>query len=83
MTSLTHADPLEILLAKERSEVLRQAFRSLSPNERDMLALVYVGGVPAQVVGKVLGFSAGVVQTYCWRARRRMRTYLRNHGEEV
>jgi DNA-directed RNA polymerase specialized sigma24 family protein len=83
MDMMSCADPLEIVLAKERAELLGQAFRSLTTKQQMILALTYCGHCPAVMVGRMMGLQPGNVGSIIWLAKRSMRKYLREHGIDI
>jgi RNA polymerase sigma factor (sigma-70 family) len=61
-------------------EALRTAFSSLSPDDREVLALEAWEELSSQQIAKVLGCSSAAARTRLHRARRRLQRALTQHG---
>ncbi len=66
----------EELLASERSDLLREALRSIDPRYRQALALVYVEGLKVEEAARLLSIPEGTVKTRLLRGRRAIRRVL-------
>jgi RNA polymerase sigma factor for flagellar operon FliA len=66
-------EPEHALLRSERSAVLRAAMESLTPRERQIIALVHVQEVPGAEIGQALGISESRVSQILSGARRKLR----------
>jgi len=69
-------DPLEILLADERQQLIRQAIGSLNPRDSEILLMKYTTQSSYRQIAQLLGVSESAVETRLHRARKRMRTAL-------
>ncbi|HID22193.1 MAG TPA: sigma-70 family RNA polymerase sigma factor, partial [Planctomycetaceae bacterium] len=69
-------DPLNRLLASERSELLRQALERLTRREREMLLLKYTEDWSYRELAEHLGISEAAVESRLHRARQRLREEL-------
>jgi RNA polymerase sigma factor (sigma-70 family) len=59
-----------------QQEALRAAFNTLSPNDRELLALEAWEELSSQQIAKVLGCSSAAARTRLHRARRRLQSAL-------
>jgi RNA polymerase sigma-70 factor (ECF subfamily) len=69
-------NPEERLLARERASVLLRAIGELSPGDREILMVKFVGRQHNQAIGAVLGLSPAAVAMRLMRALRRLRGRL-------
>src|SRR3954469_8451591 len=69
-------DPDRALLAREKTDVFKQAMRTLSDRERDVLTLVYVGGLQGAEIGRRLGVTESRVSQILASARTQLRPAL-------
>ncbi|MDR1384667.1 MAG: RNA polymerase sigma factor [Planctomycetaceae bacterium] len=69
-------NPLELLLAEERHEQVRQAMTTLSQDDREALLLKYIHGWSYQEMAETLGVTISSVQSRLFRARQRLREIL-------
>ena len=69
-------DPDRALLNREKTAVFRQAIETLSDRERDVLTLVYVGGLQGAEIGRRLGVTESRVSQILASARTKLRTEL-------
>ncbi|NOX56517.1 MAG: sigma-70 family RNA polymerase sigma factor [Planctomycetes bacterium] len=69
-------DPLNWLLASERSELLRQALERLTRRQRELLLLKYTEDWSYRELADHLGISEAAVESRLHRARQRLREEL-------
>jgi RNA polymerase sigma-70 factor (ECF subfamily) len=69
-------DPLNWLLAKERSGLLRSALERLARRDREILLLKYAESWTYEQIAEHLGVTESAVETRLHRARARLRTEL-------
>ena len=69
-------DPDRALLNREKTAVFKQAIETLSDRERDVLTLVYVGGLQGAEIGRRLGVTESRVSQILAAARTKLRTEL-------
>jgi RNA polymerase sigma factor FliA len=69
-------DPDRALLNREKTDVFKQAMGTLSDRERDVLTLVYVGGLQGAEIGRRLGVTESRVSQILAAARTKLRTEL-------
>lgn len=69
-------DPLNWLLAKERSGLLRLALQRLARRDREILLLKYAEDWSYEQIAEHLGVTESAVETRLHRARARLRTEL-------
>lgn len=62
---------------------VREAFRRLSPDDREVLALVSWEGLSSEDVAVVLGCSRGAARLRLHRARKRLARHLRSAGVDM
>lgn len=67
------ADPLDALVADADAVLVRNAFATLGPDDRELLELRVVIGLDSAQVGAVMGRDAGAVRTAQSRAMGRLR----------
>lgn len=70
-------DPLAWLVARERSELLRQALRELPAKEAELLLLKYTEDWNYEQIAAHLGLTVAAVDGRLHRARERLRSRLR------
>ena len=69
-------DPDRALLNREKTDVFKQAMGVLSDRERDVLTLVYVGGLQGAEIGRRLGVTESRVSQILASARTKLRVEL-------
>jgi len=69
-------DPDRALLNREKTAVFKQAIETLSDREREVLTLVYVGGLQGAEIGRRLGVTESRVSQILAAARTKLRTEL-------
>src|SRR3954452_749933 len=69
-------DPDRALLNREKTAVFREAIETLSDRERDVLTLVYVGGLQGAEIGRRLGVTESRVSQILAAARTKLRSEL-------
>lgn len=69
-------EPLDSVLAGEEAAAVRAAFERLSANDRELLELRVVAGLPAEEVAAVLGKRPGAVRMAQSRALARLRDLI-------
>jgi RNA polymerase sigma-70 factor (ECF subfamily) len=69
-------NPLELLLAEERHEQVRQAMTTLTEEDREVLSLKYIHDWSYQEMAETLGVTVSTVQSRLYRARQRLRETL-------
>ncbi|MER5323273.1 RNA polymerase sigma factor [Streptosporangium roseum] len=70
-------------LAEEDPDGVRRAFMRLSPDDRELLALVSWEGLTSEEIAKVLGCSRGAVRLRLHRARKRLARELDSRGFDM
>lgn len=73
-------DPLESLIADERSRALWHAVAGLPPAEQAAVILYYREGLSVDEVAEAADVTAGSIKTLLFRARARLRTQLAEKG---
>lgn len=68
--------PEEIVLAKERQRVVRQAIASLPEEQRDVIVLRELEDMPYSEIAEVLGISEGTVKSRISRGREALKKEL-------
>jgi RNA polymerase sigma-70 factor, ECF subfamily len=66
--------PDEILVSKEDHSDIRWALAALSADDRRLLWLREIEGLPYKAIGSITGASTGTVRVRCHRARQRLET---------
>jgi RNA polymerase sigma factor for flagellar operon FliA len=74
-------DPDRALLTREKTAVFKQAIETLSDRERDVLTLVYVGGLQGAEIGRRLGVTESRVSQILASARTKLRTELAGYDQ--
>ena len=69
-------DPLDWLLADERTRMIRQAIDALSPKEAELLILKYTENWSYRELAKLLDTTEGAVESRLHRARQKLRSEL-------
>ena len=75
-------DPDRALLNREKTDVFKQAMGTLSDRERDVLTLVYVGGLQGAEIGRRLGVTESRVSQILAAARTKLRTELTAYEQQ-
>lgn len=77
-------DPATVLLRRERVAELRKAVTtSLDAQERTVLALVHVHGLPGAEIGRMLGVTDSRVSQILASARRKLARHLERYEEQA
>lgn len=74
------SDPTEIFGRMTRTELLRDAMRQLSEEQKIVVQLRDADGMSYERIASVLGISTGTVKSRLFRARSQMKKYLETHG---
>lgn len=77
------ATPLDDLLRKERSEMVRRAVAGLKPIDRTALASFYLAGKSVAQIAAEMGIPIGTVKRRLHTARHRLQAALVEFGEPV
>lgn len=77
--STTEDDPLDLLLAVERSHYLYEALQSLTPTQRQLLALAFFRGLTHAEIAAHTGMALGTVKTLLRRAMQLLQPLLETH----
>jgi RNA polymerase sigma-70 factor (ECF subfamily) len=77
------ATPLDDLLRKERTEMVRRAVAGLKPIDRTALASFYLAGKSVAQIAAELGIPIGTVKRRLHTARHRLQAALVDFGEPV
>ena len=72
----TQAQPLDVLIASERSRTLWKLIDALPLGEQLAVILFYREGLSVEHVAQSLGVSPGTVKTSLFRARKRLHTMM-------
>lgn len=75
----TEDDPLDLLLAVERSHYLYEALQSLTPTQRQLLALAFFKGLTHAEIAAHTGMALGTVKTLLRRAMQLLQPLLETH----
>lgn len=75
-------DPDRALLNREKTSVFREAIQTLSEREREVLTLVYVGGMQGAEIGRRLGVTESRVSQILASARTKLRTELTAYEQQ-
>jgi RNA polymerase sigma-70 factor, ECF subfamily len=70
------AEPSQVFLQQEQSEVIRQAISTLPLQQREALILFQYEGLPLEEIAAVLGIEIGAVKSRLHRARARLKRIL-------
>lgn len=76
---LTHNVPLEFATVEERSTVVRQALKQLSPAEKQVLEAAYYGGLSQSEIANRDGLPLGTVKSRARQALKKLRIALEHH----
>lgn len=76
---LTYNVPLEFATVEERSTVVRQALKQLSPAEKQVLEAAYYEGLSQSEIAKRDGLPLGTVKSRARHALKKLRTALEHH----
>jgi len=74
--------PLDLLLADERHEQVRQALETISEDDREILLLKYVHEWSCRDMADNLGLTISAIQARLHRARQRLRDILNDETAE-
>lgn len=77
--STSEDDPLDLLLAVERSHYLYEALQSLTPTQRQLLALAFFRGLTHAEIAAHTGMALGTVKTLLRRAMQLLQPLLETH----
>lgn len=81
---LTAGDKVvEEVLLDERYRLLYRALGTLEPRKREVLEMMYFGGLTQKEIGAVLHVSPENVRTLALRAKRELRKYMEENGYEL
>jgi RNA polymerase sigma-70 factor, ECF subfamily len=75
---LNYNPPLEFVTVEERSNMVREALKQLSPEDRQLLETAYYGGLSQSEIAKRDGIPLGTVKSRARQALKKLRTAL-NH----
>jgi RNA polymerase sigma-70 factor, ECF subfamily len=75
-------DPESAMHRKERSALLRQCLRALSPEHGQIIDLVYYQGKSTKEIAGILGIPDNTVKTRMFYARKRLAMLLKTAGVE-
>lgn len=81
-TGATASDPMDLLLARERHELTRQALARLAPRDAEMLTLKYGQRWSYRQIAERLGITEKAVDARMQRAREKLRHELSRLGME-
>jgi RNA polymerase sigma factor (sigma-70 family) len=73
-------EPESLLARRELANVLGQALRELSAEQRTVVELTYFYGLPYQEIAEVMGCPVNTVKTRMFHARRRLKELLPEMG---
>jgi RNA polymerase sigma-70 factor (ECF subfamily) len=76
----TVGTPSAAAIARENAAVVEQAFDRLDSEDREVIALCKIAGLPREEVARVLGKSPGAVRTHLSRALVRLGAQLQQLG---
>ncbi len=74
-------DPEEELAGMERQQLVRQALKTLSPEQREAIALAYFYGLSQSEIADKLGLPLGTVKTRMRLGMMKLRDILAPHGD--
>ena len=72
--------PEEAIQKKDKSEVLRECLKSLSPEHREIVDLVYYHEKSVEEVAEIVGIPENTVKTRMFYARKRLSELLKAAG---
>jgi RNA polymerase sigma-70 factor, ECF subfamily len=75
---LNYNPPLEFVTVEERSNMVQEALKQLSPEDRQLLETAYYGGLSQSEIAKRDGIPLGTVKSRARQALKKLRTAL-NH----
>ena len=75
-------NPLELLLADECHEQVRQALETINEDDREILLLKYVHEWSCRDMADILGLTVSAIQARLHRARQRLRDILTDETTE-
>jgi RNA polymerase sigma-70 factor, ECF subfamily len=75
---LDYSPPLEFVTVQERSNLVREAIKQLSPDDRQLLEAAYYDGLSQSEIAKRDGIPLGTVKSRARQALKKLRTAL-NH----
>jgi RNA polymerase sigma-70 factor, ECF subfamily len=75
---LNYNPPLEFVTVEERTNMVREALKQLSPEDRQLLETAYYGGLSQSEIAKRDGIPLGTVKSRARQALKKLRTAL-NH----
>jgi RNA polymerase sigma-70 factor, ECF subfamily len=70
--------PLEFVTVEERSNLVRQALKQLSPDDRQLLETAYYEGLSQSEIAKRDGIPLGTVKSRARQALKKLRTSLKS-----
>lgn len=74
-------DPEEELAGQERRQLIQQALKTLSSEQRETIALAYFYGLSQSEIAEKLGLPLGTVKTRMRLGMIKLRDVLASHGE--
>ena len=74
-----HNPPLEFVTVEERSQLVREALKQLSPLERELLETAYYGGLSQSEIAKRDGIPLGTVKWRSRQALKKLRAALKHY----
>jgi RNA polymerase sigma-70 factor, ECF subfamily len=72
--------PEEAVQKKDKSEILRECLKSLSPEHREIVDLVYYHEKSVEEVAEIVGIPENTVKTRMFYARKRLSELLKAAG---
>jgi RNA polymerase sigma-70 factor, ECF subfamily len=69
--------PLEFVTVQERSHLVREALKQLSPEDRQLLKTAYYEGLSQSEIAKRDGIPLGTVKSRARQALKKLRTVLK------
>lgn len=75
---LNHNPPLEFVTVEERSQLVREALKQLSPAEKQLLETAYYEGLSQSEIAEREGIPLGTVKWRSRQALKKLRTALKN-----
>ncbi len=75
-------NPVEEVVASENAAQLIAALKVLPRRQREVLHLVFYGGLPIREAAEALGISLGTARTHYERGKGRLREMLAKEGRE-
>jgi RNA polymerase sigma-70 factor, ECF subfamily len=73
---LNYNPPLEFVTVEERSDMVREALKQLSAEDRQLLETAYYGGLSQSEIAKRDGIPLGTVKSRARQALKKLRTAL-------